>query len=61
VSKLVFIDGLALIKVWAGGFFGFHISGIIHILPAIAIFALLLSFLNNKSYMRSNKPIIREL
>jgi hypothetical protein len=52
MSKLIFIDGLALIKVWAAGFFGFHIGGIIHILPAIAIFAFVISFLNKKLLMR---------
>jgi hypothetical protein len=52
MSKLILIDGLVLIKVWAAGFFGFHIGGIIHILPAIAIFAFLLSFLNSKFLMR---------
>jgi len=51
MSKLLFIDGFALIKVWATGFFGFHISGIIHILPVIAIFALLLGILRKKSLM----------
>jgi hypothetical protein len=51
LSKLLFIDGFALIKVWATGFFGFHISGIIHILPVIAIFALLLGILRKKSLM----------
>lgn len=52
MSKIFFIDGFALIKVWAAGFFGFHISGLIHILPAMAIFAILLGILHNKSLMR---------
>jgi hypothetical protein len=51
MSKLLFIDGFALIKVWATGFFGFHISGLIHILPAIALFALLLGILSYKSFL----------
>lgn len=52
MSKLLFIDGFALIKLWAVGFFGFHISGIIHILPAIATFALLLGILHYKLLKR---------
>ncbi|MCX6261790.1 MAG: DUF5670 family protein [Bacteroidia bacterium] len=52
MSKLFFIDCFALIKVWATGFFGFHINGLIHILPLVAIFALLLGIINNKSIMR---------
>jgi hypothetical protein len=61
--KALLIDGLALVKVWAIGFFGFHISGIIHILPAIAILVFLVSFLSGKIFLRrsillSSKPII---
>jgi hypothetical protein len=52
MSKLFFIDCFALIKIWAAGFFGFHISGLIHILPVVAAFALLLGVFNNKSLMR---------
>jgi hypothetical protein len=52
MPKLFFIDCFALVKVWATGFFGFHISGLIHILPVVAIFALLLGILNNKSIIR---------
>jgi hypothetical protein len=52
MSKLFFIDCFALIKIWATGFFGFHISGLIHILPVVSIFAVLLGIFNNKSLMR---------
>jgi hypothetical protein len=52
MSKLFLIDCFALIKVWATGFFGFHISGLIHILPVVAVFALLLGIFSNKSLMR---------
>lgn len=55
MSKLLFIDCFALIKAWAAGFFGFHISGLIHILPLVAIIALLLGILSSKSLMRYNK------
>jgi hypothetical protein len=51
MSKLLFIDGLTLIKLWAVGFLEFHISGIIHKLTAIATFALLPSLLLNKLLM----------
>jgi hypothetical protein len=52
MSKLLFIDCFALIKVWAIGFLGFHKSGLIHILPVAAIFALWLGIINNKSIIR---------
>ncbi len=52
MSKILFTGGLILIIAWAIGFFGFHVSGIIHILPAIAIFALLIRLLYNKSIMQ---------
>ncbi|MGD0756007.1 MAG: hypothetical protein ABR927_13220 [Bacteroidales bacterium] len=49
MSNLLLIDGLVLIKVWALGFFVFHFSGIIHILPAIAFFAFFLRFFYKRS------------
>jgi len=49
MSDLLFIDGLFLLKIWAIGFFAFHFSGIIHILPIIASFAFLVRFLYNRS------------
>ena len=52
MSKLFFIDCFALIKIWAAGFFGFHISGLIHILPVVAFFALLVGIFNNKLLIR---------
>jgi hypothetical protein len=48
MSKILFIDCIALLKVWATGFLGFHINGLIHILPVVAIFALLLGILRHK-------------
>jgi hypothetical protein len=48
MTASLYVDGLALIKVWAIGFFGFHISGIIHILLPIAVFAFLLRILSKK-------------
>jgi hypothetical protein len=53
MSKLLFIDSIAMIKLWVVGFFGFHMSGIIHILLAIATFAILLGLLRNKLLMRN--------
>jgi len=50
--KSLLIDGLAIIKVWAIGFFGLHLSGIIHILPVIAILTLLGSFLSFRTNIR---------
>jgi hypothetical protein len=52
MSKLLFLDCFALVKIWATGFFGLHINGLIHILPGVAIVALLLAILSNKSVMR---------
>jgi|GEM_PF-3209380 hypothetical protein len=55
MSKTLFLDGLILIKVWAVGFFWLHISGIIHILPAIAIFVSLIWFIYKKSIIPKYK------
>lgn len=56
ISKTLLIDGLALLKVWAIGFFGFHISGMIHILLAMALIALLVSFLSRKIFIWLTMP-----
>jgi hypothetical protein len=48
MTKLLFIDSFVSIKIWAVGFFGFHISGLIDILPAISASAFLIGFLHNK-------------
>jgi len=56
MSKGLLIDGFALLKVWALGFFGFGISGIIHILPAVAIIVILISFLSAKTLLRRSIP-----
>lgn len=63
MSKALLIDGFALLKVWAIGFFGFGISGMIHILPAVAIIVFLVSFLSAKTFLRrsvaiNSKPLI---
>jgi hypothetical protein len=55
MSKTLFIGGLILIIAWAIGFIGFHVSGFIHILPAIAIAALMIRLLYNKSIMQKRK------
>jgi hypothetical protein len=60
MSKLLFMDGFAMLKLWVVGFFGFHFTGIIHVLPAIAAFAFLLSFLRYKLSIQ-NKLIKRKL
>jgi hypothetical protein len=52
MSKLLFNGGLLLIIVWGIGFFGFHAKGLIHILPALAIVALLIRLFYNKSLMQ---------
>jgi hypothetical protein len=51
MSKALIYDGLVLIKVWAIGFFGGNINGIIHLLPAIAILVLLTWFFFRKSFI----------
>ena len=56
MSKALLIDGLALLKVWAVGFFGFGISGMIHILPAVSIIIFLVSFLSAKTFLRRSIP-----
>jgi hypothetical protein len=52
MSKTLFISSIILILVWAILFIGFHVSGIIHILPAIAIFALTIRLFYNKALMQ---------
>jgi uncharacterized membrane protein (GlpM family) len=52
MTKILFTGALILIIVWAIAFFGYHVGGIIHILPAIALIALLIRLLYNKSLMR---------
>lgn len=54
MTASLYVDGLALIKVWVIGFFGFHISGIIHILLPIAVFAFLLRILSKKYIHKVN-------
>jgi len=49
MSKVLFNGSIILILIWAIGFFGLHKSGIIHILPAIAILALIIRLFYNKS------------
>jgi hypothetical protein len=52
VSKILFIGSLFFIKSWAVVYFGFHMGGIIHILPAIAILALLIWIFYNKTTLQ---------
>jgi hypothetical protein len=50
MSNLLLIDCFALIKVWIMGLLVFHLSGIIHILPVISLFAFSLRILYNRSF-----------
>ena len=52
MSNLLLIDASVLIKTWAVAFFGFHVSGIIHILPVIALAAFLIRFFYNKTMIQ---------
>ncbi|MGA1977076.1 MAG: lmo0937 family membrane protein [Bacteroidales bacterium] len=52
MSKIFFIGGFILIIAWAIGFFGFHKSGIIHILPVIAIIGFIIRLIYNKSLVK---------
>jgi hypothetical protein len=47
-----------LLKLWAFGFFFLHIGWLIHILPAVAVFAILLGLLNYKHLIRLENLII---
>jgi hypothetical protein len=49
MSNILIIDGIALIKIWAVGFFVFHYTGIIHILLGIALLAFFIRFLYQKT------------
>jgi len=53
MSKILFIGGFILIIAWAIVFFGFHISGVIHILPAIAIIGFIIRLIYNKSFVKN--------
>ncbi|HEY6062674.1 MAG TPA: lmo0937 family membrane protein [Chitinophagaceae bacterium] len=48
IPNIFLISGLILIKVWAIGFFAYHISGVFHILLVIAIVAILAKFFYKK-------------
>jgi len=48
MTNYLIIDGLSLIKIWIVGFFVFHFTGIIHLLPVISSFAFLLRFFYNR-------------
>jgi hypothetical protein len=52
------MDGFDMLKFCAVGFFGFHFTGIIHVLPATAAKAFLLSILSCK-LLKQNILIIR--
>lgn len=52
MSNHLLIDASVLIKTWAVAFFGFHFSGILHILPVIAVTALVIRFFYNKTLIR---------
>jgi len=55
MSNLLLIDGSVLIKVWAIGFFGFNMGGLIHIIALIASFALILKYLFDKSLLKQKR------
>ncbi len=55
MSNLLLIDGSVLIKVWAIGFFGFNMGGLIHIIPLIASLALILRYLFDKSLLEQKR------
>jgi|WetSurMetagenome_2_1015567.scaffolds.fasta_scaffold114436_1 hypothetical protein len=49
MSKILLIGGYMLIILWAIGFFLFHMSGWVHILPVIALIGFVFRLLYNKS------------
>jgi len=51
MSRVLFFGGLLMIIAWTVGYFGFHASGVIHILLAIAIVSLTIRLFYNKSLM----------
>jgi hypothetical protein len=55
--KILLIGGLALVKVMAFGFMGFHISVIIHLLPLIAIVGFMISFFYRKTFSHIYIPL----
>jgi len=49
MSRVLFNGSLFLLLIWAIGFFGLNKGGIIHILPVIAVIALMARLFYNKS------------
>jgi hypothetical protein len=41
MNNLLYIIGIALVIIWATGFFAFHTGGIIHLLLVIAVISVL--------------------
>lgn len=51
MSNTLYYIAVILILLWAIGFLGFHLGGIIHILIIIAIFSIILRLI------KGNKPL----
>ena len=49
MGNLLYVIAVILIISWAIGFFGYHASGIIHILLVIAIIAVLLKLIRGST------------
>ncbi len=54
MANILLICGLFLIKVWAIEFFGYQLSGMFHILPVIAVFAILTKFFFKKALIKKH-------
>lgn len=48
MGNILYTAAVILVIIWAIGFLGFHASGIIHILLAIAVIAILLRLIQGK-------------
>jgi hypothetical protein len=48
MSNLLYIVAVVLIILWAIGFLGFHMGGIIHLLLVIAVIAILLRIIKGE-------------
>jgi F0F1-type ATP synthase assembly protein I len=55
MSTTLFIGSISLITIWAIAFIGFHIGGLIHVLPVVAFIAIVARLIYNR-YLMNNKP-----
>lgn len=58
MSKTLFITGIISLLVWAIGFIGYQITGLIHGLLFIGVITILIRIFNNKLFINNQKSKI---